>query len=219
MINGIKRKKEIQKRDPMIFEIFPQLIYKENLKIKNISLKDIPFTQENSHATKISKSSKILEIPDLKFLKDKIQDELTIFTKNILEISKDLDFYITRSWIITLDNENFNFISHNHRNSFFTGILYLDLDEGSDCIHFHKERDYQYVGYDYENINKYNQQSLTFHPIKNDLIIFDASLNHTAGNHITKNVRTSLAFEVFAKGVFGKKNSLDTYNIGELVLK
>jgi len=209
----------MQKREIMIFEIFPQLVYKDNLKIKDISIKDITFTQENSRTTKVSKSSKILEIPDLKFLKDKIEEHINIFTKNILGISKELDFYITRSWIITIDNEHFDFISHNHHNSFFTGILYLDLDEGSDCIHFHREKNYQYVKYDYENINKYNQQSLTFHPIKNDLIIFDARLNHTAGNHITKNVRTSLAFEVFAKGVFGKKNSLDTYNIGELVLK
>tara|TARA_R100001132_G_C3246970_1_gene75569 strand:+ start:145 stop:762 length:618 start_codon:yes stop_codon:yes gene_type:complete len=202
-----------------IFEIFPQLIYKENLKIKDINLKDFPFVQKTPHTIKVSKSNKILEIPALKFLKGKIQDHINIFTKDILEISKDLDFYITRSWIITVDNEHFDFTSHNHQNSFFTGILYLDLDEGSDCIHFHKERGYQYVGYDYENINKYNQQSLTFHPNKNDLIIFDARLHHTAGNHITKNIRTSLAFEVFAKGSFGKENTFNNYNKGELILK
>ena len=202
-----------------IFEIFPQLIYKENLKIKDINLKDFPFEHKDPRGIQFSKSNKILEIPDLKFLKDKIQDHINIFTKDILEISKDLDFYITRSWIITVDNEHFDFTSHNHQNSFFTGILYLDLDEGSDCIHFHKERNYQYIEYEYENINKYNQQSLTFHPNKNDLIIFDARLHHTAGNHITKNIRTSLAFEVFAKGSFGKENTFNNYNKGELILK
>ena len=97
--------------------------------------------------------------------------------------------------------------------------MYLDLDENKDSIIFQKHRDYQYVEYDYEKTNVYNQTQITFLPKKNDLLIFSARLLHQIGPHLSTNHRICLAFEVFAKGVFGKKNILREFNRGKLILK
>jgi len=65
----------------------------------------------------------------------------------------------------------------------------------------------------------YNQKRLSFFPRKNDLIMFDAKLYHQIGPHLTDNTRICLAFEVFARGTFGKKNTSLDYNNGALTLK
>ena len=73
--------------------------------------------------------------------------------------------------------------------------------------------------FDYDVPNKYNQSELNFFPMKNDIIIFDAKTYHRIGAHITNTPRICLAFEVFAKGVFGKKNTSNDFNVGQLTIK
>jgi len=184
--------KETEKRMP-ILQIFPEIIYQENISLDSYDINNLKFNNVGfSH-------NDILNMNQFKELKKIIQKHVEIYTHEILKISKNLIFYITRSWIIKLNKVENNSQFHNHTNSFFTGVLYLDLDEGQDSIVFQKE--------------------INFLPKKNDLIIFDAKLLHKVGAHLSTNNRVCLAFEVFAKGVFGKKNVSEFYNEGELLLK
>ncbi len=204
--------KETEKRMPVL-QIFPEIIYQENISLNSYDINNLKFNNVGfSH-------NDILNMDQFKELKKIIQKHVEIYTHEILKISKDLIFYITRSWIIKLNKVENNSQFHNHTNSFFTGVLYLDLDEGQDSIVFQKEENYQFIKYDYEISNEYNQKKINFLPKKNDLIIFDAKLLHKVGAHLSTNNRVCLAFEVFAKGVFGKKNVSEFYNEGELLLK
>ena len=114
---------------------------------------------------------------------------------------------------------HFNSEYHNHANSFFTGVIYLELDEEKDSIQFKKTNEYKILEFDYDVPNKYNQSEVNFFPKKNDIIIFDAKTYHRIGAHITTTPRICLAFEVFAKGTFGKKNLSNDFNVGQLTLK
>jgi|TARA_R100000544_G_scaffold21463_2_gene10627 uncharacterized protein (TIGR02466 family) len=195
-----------------ILQIFPEIVYQENIPISSYDISNIDFNDAGfSH-------NDILNMNQFKKIKELIQGHVEKYTQEILEISKDLSFYITRSWIIKLEkavnNQNF----HNHSNSFFTGVLYLDIEEGQDSIVFQKKKDYHYVKYDFEKANVYNQEIINYLPKKNDLIIFDAKLLHQVGPHLSTKKRICLAFEVFAKGIFGKKNVSQMFNKGELEL-
>ena len=195
----------------MLLQIFPEIIYKENLSIDSYSLDNIKFKDD------FSLDEKVLNLKEFKKIKELIETHLKKYTHDILEISKELNFYITRSWIIKVEKAEV-FPSHQHTNSFFTGVLYLNVDEGKDAIIFEKEPYYQYVKYDYENTNIFNQMKVNFFPKKNDLLIFNARLFHQIGPHLTTNPRICLAFEVFAKGVFGKNNKGNSLNSGRLIL-
>ena len=204
----------------MLYELFPSIIYKENItsEIQDFDISKLgQFKIKEGHSI----DNYVLDHKDTFVLKNILLKHITIYTKNILEISKDLEFYITRSWITQVEkNDGFGSSGlHNHENSFFTAILYFNVEEESDSIIFAKTKSHQYLSYEYEKINKFNQQAITFHPKKYDFIIFDASLFHQAGPVISHKTRNSLALEIFARGTFGKRNVGKSYNVGELILK
>lgn len=196
-----------------ILEIFPEVVYQENLSISSYDISEIKFDKNGYSITDV------LNLKQFADIKKQIEKHVEKFTHDVLGISTELSFYVTRSWIIKLSNQDLTSRFHNHTNSFFTGVLYLDLDEDQDSIIFSRGSDYQYLEYDYEKPNLYNQKRLSFFPRKNDLIMFDAKLYHQIGPHLTDNTRICLAFEVFARGTFGKKNTSLDYNNGALTLK
>ena len=200
----------------MLFQLFPTLIYKENLSISPINMNKIKFSPIGDF--NYSTSDNILEQKYFSSLKKEIQRHVDIFTKDILEIENTLIFFITRSWVINIEKINNGGPFHSHSNSFFTGVFYINVDEEKDSFQIERSKSYQYLEYNYENINEWNQQLMTYYPKKNDLIIFDASLSHRVGHHLTSNLRTVVAFEIFAKGTFGSKGSLNSYNMGKLTL-
>ena len=200
----------------MLFQLFPTLIYKENLSISPINMNKIKFSPIGDF--NYSTSDNILEQKYFSSLKKEIQRHVDIFTKDILEIENTLNFFITRSWVINIEKINNGGPFHSHSNSFFTGVFYINVDEEKDPFQIERSKSYQYLEYNYENINEWNQQLMTYYPKKNDLIIFDASLSHRVGHHLTSNLRTVVAFEIFAKGTFGSKGSLNSYNMGKLTL-
>ena len=199
------------KKYSMLFQLFPTLIYKENLSISPINMNKIKFSPIGDF--NYSTSDNILEQKYFSSLKKEIQRHVDIFTKDILEIENTLNFFITRSWVINIEKINNGGPFHSHSNSFFTGVFYINVDEEKDSFQIERSKSYQYLEYNYENINEWNQQLMTYYPKKNDSIIFDASLSHRVGHHLTSNLRTVVAFEIFAKGTFGSKGSLNSYNM------
>ena len=117
----------------MIFKIFPEIIYKDNLNIKNYDISGVDFSKEDEQ---YSTNDNILDQKAFKDIKEQIDLHIQKFTADILQINKDLKFYITRSWLININKAYSSGIFHDHINSFFTGVLYLNLDEGIDCIKF-----------------------------------------------------------------------------------
>ena len=102
-----------------VIEIFPEVVYQDNLPIKSFDLDNIEFTDNG-----FSKECNILELESYKTIKELIQKSIDEYTYGFLSVSKDVSFYISRSWIINMKRQFFNSEYHNHANSFFTGVLY-----------------------------------------------------------------------------------------------
>lgn len=99
---------------------------------------------------------------------------------------------------------------HIHANSFISGVWYLETSEkcGDLCVHnphigFGLPIDYSKTEY-----NQYNSQSWTFPSIKNKIYIFPSTLRHSVGRNESMSVRTSIAFNYYARGVLDTEETL-----------
>ena len=207
----------IKIKEPEISGVFPTPVYISNL--------DRPFTKEemkvfgkhsksqviNSGNT-TSKNNYILHEPGLETLKDELTAHVTEYVKRIHLPKYPMNPYITQSWTnYTRTNQNHH--SHQHPNSFISGVLYISADEKFDKITLHKNS-YQQIKPVPTEWNWYNSDSW-FYTIKTGMIImFPSGTTHNVETKAGKETRISLAFNTFFTGTMGENTQLT-----ELILK
>jgi hypothetical protein len=163
----------IKIKEPEISGVFPTPVYISNL--------DRPFTKEemkvfgkhsktqviNSGNT-TSKNNYILHEPGLETLKDELTAHVTEYVKRIHLPKYPMNPYITQSWTnYTRTNQNHH--SHQHPNSFISGVLYISADEKFDKITLHRNG-YQQIKTVPTEWNWYNSDSW-FYTVKTGMII------------------------------------------------
>jgi uncharacterized protein (TIGR02466 family) len=175
-----------------IFSAFPTPIYINNIDYDFSLLETIKsyeyeifHTKEQSGTYTISK--KILERQELSSLKTIIENMYKQYMYEVLGFSDEIDFRITTSWVVRLFPNDYG-QKHFHTNSFFSGVLYLDVDEQTSPIIFYKNgSNINELGNpsiieipftDGFRYNEFNSHKWTYYPKKNDLIIFPSYLNH-----------------------------------------
>lgn len=169
-------------------------------------VKSIKYTRTRSDNGYLTDNSYVLEDENLTELKNIAIKHINIFTKNILRTKKHLEFYITTSWCVKHDKQDFSF-KHNHSNSLISGVMYLQVDDSSGEINFHKG-DYNNIFYpnvniEYEDNNNLNCESISVTPVAGDIILFPSHLIHSVSKCMTGE-RYVLAFNTFVKGNLGE---------------
>ena len=139
-------------------------------------------------------------------LKEFCEKHIKIYVKEIISPKEKLDFYITQSWLNVVQEKNIISPKHNHVNSIISGVFYISTKEG-DSISFYDPNVNvnNGIGFDRLENNIWNSNSYVFNVENNTLVLFPSWLEHAAG--IFSHNRISLAFNVFAKGLFGTKNT------------
>ncbi len=161
----------------------------------------------------ISENLYIFEEPELKSIKEAVQEVLDIFAAEVLGIRQKL--YVTQSWSL-INPPNVGMHSHTHSNSVVSGSLYYtDMPEPVAGMIFERHRTYQQIELFPEQgkVNIYNTTKNLILPQKNDLIIFSSSLQHLVQVNMSSQPRYSLAFNTFIKGKLG-----DYRDVSELIL-
>ena len=172
--------------------------------IKEFKKFDIKDTGKQSSITKATNSKYVLNNVKFKSLKKDLLKQFYRFKDNVLKY-ENTDFDITTSWL-ALSNSEDEGVSHNHRNSFYSGVYYLKVPEKSGGISF--------IDYNSQNFyitptveNSYNSTECTF-DVKEDLLLFFPSETyHTILKNHSKDDRISLAFNIVPKGKFGLNDS------------
>lgn len=154
-----------------------------------------------------SVDSYILNRPEFKELKNKIQNELNNiieghYDKNL----KDLQIYITQSWLNVNDDEDSHH-SHNHPNSILSGVVYLNTSDNDNIT-------FMNTNYNTRLITLLPPLEIKYPVEKGDILIFDSQLRHKVDQSKRKDKRISLAFNTFFKGCIG-----ETQAFNELKLK
>ena len=183
----------------------------------SISPEQIAFIQGlkmvNNMENLISENLYIFEEPELKSIKDAVQEVLDIYARDVMCIPQRI--YVTQSWSLT-NNPGVGMHGHSHSNSILSGSLYYcDLPSPPSGMVFTRHVTYQQIDLapDRNRRNVYNSPLNRIIPKQNDVLLFSSRLTHMVEPNTSSQPRHSIAFNTFVKGKFGNYR-----DVSELVL-
>lgn len=157
----------------------------------------------------MSNNSYILDDARLSNLKNLFIDKVNLYVTDVLEIS-DIDPYITQSWISSSTYGGFH-PEHYHPNSFFTGIVYVSASS-SDATVFRRPFFTPQLQFRKNTPTINNADIWSIQAKVGRIVLFPSHLMHYVPV-VKSETRTTISFNVFAKGSFGSDSSLDRVTI------
>ena len=192
-----------------VFPLFPVPLYTNHLnrpfhKHEHECFGDVLERMIHNEGNLISENSFVLNDERLSDLKNWIQSCIDDYFNIIICSSEDFEPYVTISWLNYAEEKQYHH-KHDHGNSIISGVLYIDADEMTDNITFHKNlcNGYPYIKFRPSEYNLYNSDDWTVPVQKQKLILFPSTLQHSVSNLTSNKTRISLSFNVFVKGVVG----------------
>ena len=206
-------------KDEIIFSAFPIPIGFYTLPVDNYEIvnymESLDYNRSMGSSTPdadiyLSKNRKVLnDLPELKrIFTEKVEYQI----KEIYEWNTDFQF--TKSWVTKCNPGGFS-QTHEHANSLLSGTYYPFGHEGFNIMIKSPLPDF----WDISNINAptssmYSAKEITFQTTDNLLIIFPSYLQHKVMPNDSKDIRYSVAFNIFPKGKISKDDTEIT--IGEV---
>jgi len=192
-----------------IEHVFPIAIGKEKLN-RDFTEEELSFINnlpiEQNRGNFLSFDKNVLDRNELSNLKSYILENIYKYLEitNPLPSDKTTDVYITQSWVSVLKNQNDFHFTHVHKNSVFSGILYIKADNTVDNISFlDKTSQWRTIQYEPKKWTIYNSPDRVFPVSTGDLLLFPSDLPHAVTPKIGNNKRISLSFNIFVKGALG----------------
>ena len=176
----------------------------------NAGFDDFPGVKEIAGA---SKRVDVLNDKKFKDLKKVLMNEFYLFTEEHMRYINE--FKITTSWFTkSIKGQSSNW--HNHNNSMYSAVLYLQTDENSGAISFNK---YENKRFDLEvqDFNILNSTEWKITPVNGLFLIFPSEIYHKAQENKSDIVRHSLALNFLPTGLLGR-TSADSHakiNVGK----
>ena len=169
----------------------------------------------NQSGNLFSKNNYVLESPELKNLKEFCNNNLFIFFYDSFKVKKDIEIYITQSWI-NFNQKNTSHHRHKHVNSIISSVIFI---KGEMCpITFYNSGRNLFGNLlsfqDFTIPNENNNSQTSFKNQNGKLFLFPSTLMHSVAKNNSDVERISLSFNTFIKGQLGgAQNSLQTLNI------
>jgi uncharacterized protein (TIGR02466 family) len=138
--------------------------------------------QDNLKKYNISTTADQLHLlPDFQFLYELIDKEVTMFFEDSLGLSRE-DVTMTSMWI-NVQNDGCRHQTHQHPNSFYSGVLYLEVPTGPDVIPgvliFEDPRPAKNMWHaNYSKENALSNRSFKYPPKSGRLMLFPSWLEH-----------------------------------------
>jgi len=143
-------------------------------------------------------------------LKEFCEEQIKKYVKEVMNPREEIDFYITQSWLNVIAPGETS-PSHLHPNSILSGVYYVTTVE-EDHIVFHDPNSKikrMTINAEPEIPSHINSDSLRLPINTRDLLLFPSWLEHgVLENPKATSDRISIAFNTFAKGKFGGKETL-----------
>lgn len=162
----------------------------------------------------ISENLYLFEEPEMKSIKDAIQEVLDLYASEVMGISQQL--YVTQSWSL-INDQDVGMHGHSHSNSIISGSLYFcDLPSPVARMVFDRHKTYQQIEFVPEDDKKniYNAPFNVITPQKNEVLLFPSGLQHFVEPNQSPLPRHSIAFNTFVRGTLGSLR-----DVSELRLK
>jgi uncharacterized protein (TIGR02466 family) len=156
----------------------------------------------------LTKNLYLLDEPVMKPLKDKIMDAFDIFLHDVMQIPEDMKCRMTNSWGVKHNSGDWG-QQHIHTNSVFSGVYYMDTNEQTGNISFHRHvSDISVLPLTarpgkFNELNEFNALEHKVQSSVNRLVFFPSSLMHSVSRNNSEWDRYSIAFNFFPIGTWG----------------
>jgi len=197
-----------------VLPLFSSPIYINNIEsipdyLKNYCY-NLPFERFKEPTGSYSKNKKVLEEPELFWLKQKIIEQFNIFAYDVLSIKKHIKFRLTTSWVVKFSKNDYAQM-HRHSNSVISGIVYLKTgqteSEGGKIKFLRKNPLLPIFDITHHNYNIFNSEHWDIQPKENCIIMFLSDTLHSVTTNSSDNERYSLAFNFFPSSDLGEGDS------------
>jgi uncharacterized protein (TIGR02466 family) len=163
---------------------------------------------ENTGNTTSNETYVLDKLPNLK---QKLMEKVNFHFYETLKHVKESEIYITQSWINLTKKNQFHH-THKHPNSILAGVFYLQTVD-DDSISFDNTLRVDQIRPSIDSFNPWNSSLYNLPVHRNMLVIFPSSLMHNVPTVKSDQVRISLAFNTFVKGVLGRDDQLSRVNL------
>jgi len=173
----------------------------------------LPYKEQKSNANFKSKDTYLMEIEELKSIKDFFYESLNKYTKNISQ--SDQRLVVTQCWA----NKNppgSKHHEHVHPNSILSGVFYLKQDKTLPPIQFAKSIQGA-MKLDPKKYNNLNSETFLLPCVDGELLLFPSNLKHSVPTNMGKEARISLSFNTFSVDTLGSKDSLTHLDIRKMM--
>ena len=173
----------------------------------------LPYKEQKGNANFKSQDTYLMEIEELKSIKDFFYESLNKYTKNISQ--SDQRLVITQCWA----NKNppgSKHHEHVHPNSILSGVFYLKQDKTLPPIQFSKSMQHA-MKLDPKKYNNLNSETFLLPCVDGELLLFPSSLKHSVPTNVGKEARISLSFNTFSVDTLGSKESLTHLDLRKMM--
>jgi len=200
-----------------LLQIFPTPVlitkYEGDLSKEIKYVDSLPYKEQKANANFKSADSYLLEIEELKNLKNFFYESLNKYTKNILQSEQRL--VITQCWA----NKNppgSKHHEHVHPNSILSGVFYLKQDKTLPPIQFQKTIQAA-MKLDPKKYNNLNSETFLLPCTAGELLLFPSDLKHSVPLNLGKEARLSMSFNTFSVDTLGSEDSLTHLDIRRIM--
>ena len=200
-----------------LLQIFPTPLlitkYEGDLSKEIKYVDNLPYIEQKQNANFKSVDTYLLEIEELKNLKNFFYESLNKYTKNINQ--SDQRLIVTQCWA----NKNppgSKHHEHVHPNSILSGVFYLRQDKTLPPIQFAKSNQHG-IKLDPKKYNNLNSETFLLPCVDGELLLFPSNLKHSVLINRGKEVRISLSFNTFSVDTLGSENSLTHLDIRRIM--
>jgi uncharacterized protein (TIGR02466 family) len=161
----------------------------------------------NNIDNQISETMQLFEEPQMKSIKDAVQDVLDIYAREVMCIPQRL--YVTQSWSL-VNMPNVGMHGHSHSNSVMSGSLYYcPLPDPPAKMIFTRHTAYSQIELppEVQGRNVYNTPINWVTPAQNEVILFSSRLTHMVEKNLSGQPRHAIAFNTFVKGKLGGRTT------------
>ena len=200
-----------------LLQIFPTPLlitkYEGDLSKEIKYVDSLPYTEQKANANFKSQDTYLLEIEELKNIKNFMYESLNRFTKNISQSEQRL--VITQCWA----NKNppgSKHHEHVHPNSILSGVFYLRQDKTLPPISFAKTNQHA-MKLDPKKYNNLNSETFLLPCVAGELLLFPSNLKHSVPLNLGKEARLSMSFNTFSVDTLGSEESLTHLDIRRIM--
>ncbi len=155
-----------------------------------------------NYGNKSTINAYILDMLELKELKDYLTTFLNHYLQEIYIPKYPLEAYITQSWLNYTEEGQYHHL-HSHPNSFISGVIYINASRDKDSIKFHNPSTKQ-IAIAAKQYNTVNGDAWGRTVESKEIVLFPSYLPHSVEKTDTDITRVSLAFNSFLRGTLGE---------------